>query len=106
MAGSNNSEGQAVWQPGGAEEDSCLREGNRRLHLAYDEEETPLGYLSQTEPYQGAKGQHVVVKCLGMGESVVVDLISELQEEGRSLHLTFDNLFTASGKKNPKQTNK
>ena len=28
-----------LWQPGGAEEDSCLREGNRHLHLAYDEEE-------------------------------------------------------------------
>ena len=39
MAGPDASEGQAVWQPGGAEEDSCLREGNRHLHLAYDEEE-------------------------------------------------------------------
>ena len=38
MAGSDASEGQAVWQPGGAEEDSRLREGNRHLHLAYDEE--------------------------------------------------------------------
>ena len=39
MAGPDASEGQAVWQPGGAEEDSRLREGNRHLHLAYDEEE-------------------------------------------------------------------
>ena len=39
MAGSDASEGQAVWQPGGAEEDSRLREGNRHLHLAYDEGE-------------------------------------------------------------------
>ena len=39
MAGSDASEGQAVWQPGGAEEDSRLREGNRHVHLAYDEEE-------------------------------------------------------------------
>ena len=39
MAGSDASEGHAVWQPGGAEEDSRLREGNRHLHLAYDEEE-------------------------------------------------------------------
>ena len=39
MAGTHASEGQAVWQPGGAEEDSRLREGNRHLHLAYDEEE-------------------------------------------------------------------
>ena len=39
MAGTDTSEGQAVWQPGGAEEDSRLREGNRHVHLAYDEEE-------------------------------------------------------------------
>ena len=39
MAGTDATEGQAVWQPGGAEEDSRLREGNRHLHLAYDEEE-------------------------------------------------------------------
>ena len=39
MAGSDASEGQAVRQPGGAEEDSRLREGNRHLHLAYAEEE-------------------------------------------------------------------
>ena len=38
MAGTDTSEGQAVWQPGGAE-DSCLREDNRHLRLAYDEEE-------------------------------------------------------------------
>ena len=38
MAGTDASEGQAVWQPGGAEEDSRLREGNRHLHLAYDDE--------------------------------------------------------------------
>ena len=39
MAGTDASEGQAVWQPGGAEEDSRLRESNRHLHLAYDKEE-------------------------------------------------------------------
>ena len=39
MAGTDASEGQAVWQPGGAEEDSRLCGGNRHLHLAYDEEE-------------------------------------------------------------------
>ena len=39
MAGTDASEGQAVWQPGGAEEDSRLREGDRHLHLAYDDEE-------------------------------------------------------------------
>ena len=39
MAGTDASEGQALWQPGGAEEDSRLREGNRHLHLAYDDDE-------------------------------------------------------------------
>ena len=39
MAGTNTTEGKALWQPGGAEEDNRLREGNRHLHLAYDEEE-------------------------------------------------------------------
>ena len=35
------------------------------------------------------------VPCLGIGGSVVVDLISELQQEGRSFHLIFDNLSTS-----------
>ena len=39
MAGTDTSVGQALWQPGGAEEDSHLHEGNRHLNLAYDEEE-------------------------------------------------------------------
>ena len=39
MAEPDASEGQALWQPGGTEEDSHLREGNRHLHLAYDKEE-------------------------------------------------------------------
>ena len=39
MAGTDASEGQALWQSGGAEEDSRLREGNRHLHLAYGDEE-------------------------------------------------------------------
>ena len=42
MAGFDASEGQAVWQCGGAQEDSRLREGNRHLHLAYDEEEDSI----------------------------------------------------------------
>ena len=48
MAGSDASEGQAVRKPGGAEEDSRLREGNRHLHLAYDEEEeSPLASVTR-----------------------------------------------------------
>ena len=38
MAGTDASEGQAVWQHGGAKEDGRLREANRHLHLAYEEE--------------------------------------------------------------------
>ena len=49
MAGTDVFEGQALWQPGGAEEDSRLREGNRHLHLAYDdEEEDHSGNIVQT----------------------------------------------------------
>ena len=56
---------------------------------------TPSGYQPQIEPYQGARGRQVEVPCLGMGGSVVVDLIwLELQQGGRSFHLTLDNLFT------------
>ena len=39
VAWTDTTEGQALWQPGGAEEDSRLRGGNRHLHLAYDDEE-------------------------------------------------------------------
>ena len=39
MVGTDASEGQALWQPGGAEEVGRLREGNRHLHLACEEEE-------------------------------------------------------------------
>ena len=42
MAETDASEGQTVWQPGGAEEDSRLREGNGHLHLAYDEKGSPF----------------------------------------------------------------
>ena len=57
---------------------------------------TSLGYMVKFEPYQGAKGRQAVYPCLGMGGSVVIDLIAALQEEeGRSYHLTFDNLFTS-----------
>ena len=39
MARTDTTEGQALWQPGEAEEDSCFGEGDRHLHLVYDEEE-------------------------------------------------------------------
>ena len=56
---------------------------------------TPPGYVLQFEAYQGARGRQTEYPGLGMGGSVVIDLISELQEEiGNSYHLTFDNLFT------------
>ena len=56
----------------------------------------PLGYAVQFDPSQGARGLQAEYPGLGMGGSVVIDLIAELQEEeGRSYHLTFDNLFTS-----------
>ena len=57
---------------------------------------TPLGYVVQFDPYQGARGRQTEYPGLGMGGSVVLDLVSELQEENESsFHLTFDNLFTS-----------
>jgi hypothetical protein len=51
------------------------------------------GYLIQCEPYQGA-GTTKTYKSLGMGGSVVMDLISELPSD-LSFQLYFDNLFTS-----------
>ncbi|XP_070179915.1 piggyBac transposable element-derived protein 3-like [Littorina saxatilis] len=57
---------------------------------------TPLGYIVQCEPYQGATGRPTAYPGVGIGGEVVLDLIAELQEvEGCSFHLTFDNLFTS-----------
>ena len=39
MARTDTTEGQALRQPGGAEEDSRFREGDKHLRLACDEEE-------------------------------------------------------------------
>ena len=39
MAWTDITAGQALWQPGGAEEDSRLREDNRHLQLAYDDDD-------------------------------------------------------------------
>ena len=50
MARTDASEGQALWQPGGAEEDGRLREGNRHLHLAYEEEEEAHWLLNPRSP--------------------------------------------------------
>ena len=50
---------------------------------------TTLGYVVQIELYQGAQVQQTQYEGLGMGGSVVMDLISELHEEvGNSFHLT------------------
>lgn len=54
---------------------------------------TSSGYLIQCEPYQG-QGTTRQFKDLGMGGSVVLDLISELPS-GISYQLYFDNLFTS-----------
>ena len=49
----------------------------------------------RTLPRCKRSAELVEASCLVMGGSVVVDLISELQQEGRSFHLTFDSLFTS-----------
>ena len=50
VAWTNATEGQALWQPGGAEEDSRFHEDNRHLHLAYDDdEEEEAGTLTKQQ---------------------------------------------------------
>ena len=51
---------------------------------------TSLGYIVQFEPYAGAG--EVRIPEVGVGGSVVLDLISELPPF--NWHLTFDNYFT------------
>ena len=45
MARTDIAEGQALWQPGGAEEDSGFLEGDRHLHLAHDDNEEEDVYI-------------------------------------------------------------
>ncbi|KAL8575850.1 hypothetical protein ACOMHN_014855 [Nucella lapillus] len=52
----------------------------------------PLGYIVQFEPYTGAGGGQQYGR-LGLGGTVVKDLISELPQH--PYHLTFDNFFTS-----------
>lgn len=54
---------------------------------------TSSAYLVQCEPYQGASTGNTIPE-LGMGGSVVMDLISELPRE-KKYSLYFDNLFTS-----------
>jgi hypothetical protein len=58
---------------------------------------TPLGYVVQFEPYQGAKshGQAppATKETWGLSESVVMDLIADLPK--LPFHLFFDNCFTS-----------
>ena len=42
MTRTDTTEEQALWPHGGAEEDSCFREGNMHLNPTYDEEENML----------------------------------------------------------------
>ena len=39
VAGTNTTEGQALWQPGGDEDDDHFREGDRYLRLVYDDDD-------------------------------------------------------------------
>ena len=53
----------------------------------------PLGYVIQFDTYVGARGVQQPYGPLGLGGSVVKDLISELPQF--PFHLTFDNYFTS-----------
>ncbi|GFR60705.1 PiggyBac transposable element-derived protein 3 [Elysia marginata] len=53
---------------------------------------TPLGYVVNMVPYQGATGEKRK-PCLVMRREVVKDLVSVLLE--KSIHITFDNLFSS-----------
>ena len=64
---------------------------------------TSLGYVLQFEAYQGTRGRQNTQDLVwgggggggGGGGSVVIDPLSELQDDiGSSYHLTFDNLIT------------
>ena len=44
MTRTNATEGQALWQPGGAEEDSHFRESNRHVRLEYEDDEEEVGW--------------------------------------------------------------
>lgn len=58
---------------------------------------TPEGYVVQFDPYQGTKnGQSMksTPTTWGLGEHVVLDLISELPE-GKPFHIYIDNYFTS-----------
>ncbi|GFS02315.1 PiggyBac transposable element-derived protein 1 [Elysia marginata] len=61
-----------------------------RSHDSTDTINTPDGYLVQTKPYQGAGTVHTQPD-LGIGGSVVMNLISVLPEEDKYC-LCFDNL--------------
>ena len=50
MARTDTTEGQALWQPRGAEEDSCLREGGRPLRLVYDGDEEVIHVIKDEYP--------------------------------------------------------
>lgn len=65
------------------DEDSGEVDGGGTIRFGYKmwSLTTPTGFLIQTEPYQGARGRQTEVPGLGMGGSVVVDLVAELQQE-------------------------
>lgn len=54
----------------------------------------PLGYCLQFEPYQGPHGRQMATAGVGMGGSVVINMIAKLQQD-QSSHLTFDNQLTS-----------
>ena len=71
MAGSDASEGQAVWQPGGAEEDSRFREGNRHLHLEYDDEEEKVKKKKEEKNNRKLRWYGRVTRSSGLATTIL-----------------------------------
>ena len=53
MARAGTTEGQALWQPGGSEEESRFREGDWHLRLAYDDDEEEEEVEEEEEGEEG-----------------------------------------------------
>ena len=89
MARTDTTEGQALWQPGGAEEDSRFREGDRHLRLAYDEEEVQHIVYATSSPGlcgNGIQLKHGVDRDLLPGQATPA---IERQEEQMLKRSTF-----------------
>ena len=67
--------GQALWQPRGAEEDSRLHEGNRHVHLAYDDEEEEV-VVPKVNTVTGFVAKLFNIFCISCFRVLVVIFVS------------------------------